>query len=64
MIEKMLRVVESRFVCSGTSVEAPLYNVVLHSLVAAKEVSANFSAMIIVVCCPIELGSFRLFPRS
>ncbi|XP_056177316.1 pentatricopeptide repeat-containing protein At1g76280 isoform X6 [Syzygium oleosum] len=37
MIEKMLRVVESRFVCSGTSVEAPLYNVVLHSLVAAKE---------------------------
>ncbi|KAF8040608.1 hypothetical protein BT93_B2737 [Corymbia citriodora subsp. variegata] len=37
MIEKMLHVLESRFLCSGTYVEAPLYNVVLHSLVAAKE---------------------------
>lgn len=37
MIEKMLRVVETRFLCSGTYVEAPLFNVVLHSLVAAKE---------------------------
>ncbi|KAF8023796.1 hypothetical protein BT93_F1088 [Corymbia citriodora subsp. variegata] len=37
MIEKMLRVLESRFLCSGTYVEALLYNVVLHSLVAAKE---------------------------
>ncbi|XP_030527050.1 pentatricopeptide repeat-containing protein At1g76280-like isoform X4 [Rhodamnia argentea] len=37
MIEKMLRVAESRFLCNGTYVEAPLYNAVLHSLVAAKE---------------------------
>lgn len=58
MIDKMLHVAESRFLCSGTCVEAPLYNVVLHSLVAAKEVSANLPAMIIVVCCPIELWSF------